>query len=152
MEKKTAPAMTVVSKDVRTTLKDLKENIQDYPSEIVTEAVKAGLHPTGPQYWVYTWETDDMEAEFDLKICLPVACFGKAFTNEKFKLEKLSEFKHVNKIHLGEWENLKDTYELLMEEMKTGNVVPGRSCREVYINCDFESPANNITEIQYQVN
>ena len=152
MKKVTAPSMTVISKDVRTTFKDLMKNIEDFPQEIVKEAVKSGLHPTGPQCWVYTWESCDMEAEFNLKICLPVATFGNSFSSNKFKLEKLEEYNHVKKTHLGSWENLKDSYEILTEEMKAENVSPGQSCRELYINCDFETPANNITEIQFQVN
>lgn len=152
MNTKTAPAITVVSKEVRTTLKDLVKNIEDFPQEIVKEAVQAGLHPSGPQCWVYTWETCDMEAEFNLKICLPVATFGKSFSSDKFKLEKLEKFVHVKKTHLGAWDKLKDSYEELMKEMKTENIIPGQSCRELYINCDFEVLSNNITEIQYQVN
>jgi effector-binding domain-containing protein len=152
MEKKTAPAMTVLSKTVRTTFNDLEKNIEDFPKEIVIEAVKAGLHPSGPQCWIYTWESCDMEAEFELKICLPVATFGNSFTSEKFKFEKLDRYTHVNKTHLGSWDNLKDSYEVLTEEMKAENVAPGQSCRELYINCDFEDTSNNITEIQFQVN
>ncbi|WP_421919405.1 hypothetical protein [Marinifilum sp.] len=151
MKRVTAPEMTVISKDVRTTFKDLMKNIEDFPKQIVTEAVKAGLHPTGPQCWVYTWESCDMEAEFNLKICLPVATFGKSFSSNKFKLEKLEKYNHVKKTHLGSWEKLMDSYEILTEEMKAENVTAEQSCRELYINCDFDNPANNITEIQFQV-
>lgn len=152
MEKKTAPAMTVISKTVRTTFKDLSKDIEDFPQEIVKQAVQAGLHPAGPQYWIYTWKTCVFKAEFELKICLPVATFGTSFTSDQFKLEKLEEYVHVKKTHLGAWDNLKDSYEELTEEMKTENIAPGKSCRELYINCDFETPSNNITEIQFQVN
>ena len=152
MNKVTAPAMTVVSKVVRTTLEDLIKNIEDFPKEIVQEAVNAGLHPSGPQYWIYKWETCVTVEEFELKICLPVATFGNSFTSDKFKLEKLEEYVHVTKTHLGAWDQLKESYEELVEEMKTGIVEPGKTCRELYINCDFETPSNNITEIQFQVN
>ncbi len=47
MEKKTAPAMTVLAKEVRTTMKDMLKNVGDLPKEIVQEAVAAGLHPMG---------------------------------------------------------------------------------------------------------
>lgn len=147
-----APEMTVLSKVVRTSLEDLMKNIEDFPKEIVQEAVNAGLHPSGPQYWIYKWETCVTLEEFELKICLPVATFGNEFSSDKFKLEKLEEYQHVKKTHLGSWENLKDSYEALTEEMKAENIVPGQSCRELYINCDFDKPENNITEIQFQVN
>jgi effector-binding domain-containing protein len=152
MEKQTAPAMTVVSKEIRTTFKDLMKDIEDFPQAIVKEAVQAGLHPAGPQCWIYTWETCDMEAEFNLKICLPVATFGNSFKSEKFKLEKLEEYVHVKKTHLGAWDKLRDSYETITEEMKTCNLEAKKSCRELYINCDFDNLANNITEIQFQVN
>ncbi|MDQ2177864.1 GyrI-like domain-containing protein [Marinifilum sp. D714] len=152
MKKVTAPAMMVLSKVVRTTLEDLMKNIEDFPKEIVQEAVNAGLHPSGPQYWIYKWETCVTLEEFELKICLPVATFGNSFSSEKFKLEKLEEYVHVKKTHLGAWDQLKESYEVLMKEMEEAKLVPGQTCREIYINCDFENPSNNITEIQFQVN
>lgn len=151
MEKTIAPAMTVVSTQIRTTFEKLSKDVGNLPKEIVVEAVQAGLHLAGPQYWYYTWEVCDMEAEFDLKICLPVATFGKTFTNNKFKLERLEEYQHVKRTHLGDWANMKNSYESLMLDLKSLNYIPERSCREVYINCDFDDPSNNITEIQYQV-
>lgn len=150
--KQTAPAMTVLSKTVKTTLEDLIKNVEDFPKEIVQEAIQAGLHPSGPQYWIYKWETCVTLEEFELKICLPVATFGNSFTSDKFQLEKLEEYVHIKKTHLGAWDNLKESYEELVEEMKTGNIELGQTCREVYINCDFETPTNNITEIQFQTN
>lgn len=151
MKKKTAPAMTVVSKTIKTTFKNLIKDIEDFPQEIVRAAIHAGLHPTGPQYWIYTWKTCDMETDFELKICLPVATFGKSFTSKIFKLEKVDEFVHVKKIHLGAWENLKISYDKLIDKIKREKLLPGKTCREVYFNCDFENTENNITEIQYQV-
>lgn len=150
--KTTAPAMTVLSKVVRTTFENLEKNIEQFPTEIVQEAVKAGLHPSGPQYWIYKWETCVMQEEFELKICLPVATFGNSFASEKFNLEKLEEYVHVKKTHVGDWAKLGESYEALTEEMKSINVELGKTCREVYINCDFETPTNNITEIQFQTN
>ncbi len=152
MEKQTAPAMTVVSKTVKTTFKDLMKDIEDFPQQIVKEAVQAGLHPAGPQCWLYSWETCDMEAEFNLKICLPVATFGNSFKSDKFKLEKLEEYVHVKKTHLGAWDKLCDSYSILSEEIKNSNFKAKKSCRELYINCDFDKLENNITEIQFQVN
>lgn len=150
--KATAPAMTVLSKVIRTRFENLEKNIEQFPTEIVQEAVNAGLHPAGPQYWIYKWETCVMEEEFELKICLPVATFGNSFSSDNFKLEKLEEYVHVKKTHLGAWDNLKESYEALVDEMKSENIEAGQTCREVYINCDFESPVNNITEIQFQTN
>lgn len=152
MEKQQAPAMTVVSKVIKTTFENMIQNIGDLPKELVKEAVNAGLHPSGPQCWMYKWETCIMEEEFELKICLPVATFGNDFSSDKFKLEKLEEYPHVKKTHLGAWDQIGGAYEKLVKEIEQTKLTPGKTCREIYINCDFENPSNNITEIQFQVN
>jgi hypothetical protein len=151
MEKRIAPAMTVMAFEGKTNMKSLFSFIGDKPKEVVQEAVKAGFHPTGPQYWIYEWNDLNPEADFSLKICLPVSTMGKSYTGDRFKLEKLSSFNHVQAFHYGPWENLKDTYSSMMAEMTKQAIVPGMVCREVYINCDFEQPQNNITEIQFGI-
>ena len=61
MKTKTAPSLTVISKEVRTTIKDMMQHVGDLPKEIFKVAVDAGLHPTGPQYWIYTRESDKIK-------------------------------------------------------------------------------------------
>jgi len=152
MKKKKAPPLTVVVFEIRTNLKNLQNDVGDIPVQIIKSAVQQGMHPTGPQHWSYEWESQNPDSDFKLKIYLPVATFGNLLNNPIFKLEKLPSYRHVCKQHLGAYENLKDTYADLMNEMQKHNIAPGKTCREVYINCDFENPENNITEIQFEVN
>lgn len=154
MKTKTAPAMTVLAKEMKTTMKNMLTDVGDIPQEIVKHAVNNGLHPSGPQYWIYEWNeenpTDD--SEFKLTVTLPVATFGADYKATEFELKTLDTFKHISEIHLGAWDKLKDTYGKLMEEMGKQKLIPGKTCREIYINCDFEKPENNITEVQFELN
>ncbi len=152
MKKTIAPAMTVLAIELKTNMQALANDVGTLPKEVFAEAINAGLHPVGPQYWIYEWESQDPTADFLLKISLPVATFGTQYSGTKFKLEQVEPFTHVSKIHKGAWENLKDTYGQIMEEMKTSNIQPGNISREVYINCNFDKLEDNITEVQFGVN
>jgi effector-binding domain-containing protein len=154
MKQKTAPAMTVLAYELKTTMNNLINDVGTIPKEIFKSAVDNGLHPAGPQYWIYSWENGnaDPEAEFKLSICLPVATFGTTYNQNKFQLLNLDAFKHVSMEHLGSWADLKVTYGKLMNEMQIQQLVPGSTCREIYINCDFEHLDRNITEVQFEIN
>lgn len=148
---KKAPPMQVISFGLRTNLKRLKQDVGSIGQDIVKEAVSSGFHPSGPQYWIYTWESLDPLADFNLKIVLPVSTFGLSYQGTQFQLEQLFFFKHVAKTHYGSWENLKDSYGDLMQITLNRGLQPTNQCREVYIHCDFEHPDNNITEIQFGI-
>lgn len=151
MEKKIAPAMTVLAIELKTNMQMLKQILEDKPRRLVSDAVSNGFHVTGPQYWVYTWVELDPNADFMLKICLPVATFGNPHQESEFRLEKLPPFMHVSTEHLGSWELLGESYSKLMAQMTASDLKPSMVCREVYINCDFEKPENNRTEIQFGI-
>jgi len=148
MIKKTAPEMTVLVHEGRTSLKNLLEYIGDIPKRIIIEAVNQGIHPTGPQYWIYEGADENPETEFTLKICVPVATFGAPFKDGEFKLEKLPAYECLATEHKGDWKELGNTYNQLMGYMQQEQLASNGTCREVYINCDFEKPSNNITEVQ----
>lgn len=154
METKIAPAMQVLSKEFTTTMKRFIEDVGEIPKDIFKSAIENQLHPCGPQYWLYEWndETPGEDAKFKLTICLPVATFGCTYNAKDFELINLKPFTHIADIHFGSWDNLKDTYGKIMGEIKEQNLVPGKTCREIYINCDFENPINNITEVQFELN
>lgn len=151
MEAKKSPAMTVLSYELKTKMASLIDDVGTKNVELFKEAIKLGLHPTGPQYWLYTWNSRNPEDEFTLKLAIPVTSFGNSVNSENFTFEKIEGIQHVSSIHNGSWENLKDSYGKLMEEMTLKKGTPGMNCREVYINCDFEHPENNITEIQFEI-
>lgn len=154
MKTKTAPAMTVLAKEVKTTMKNMLTDVGEIPQDIFKHAINNGLHPAGPQYWIYEWneENPGEESEFNLTVTLPVASFGMEYTANEFELRTLKPFKHISETHLGAWDRLKETYGKIMEEMGKQKLIPGKTCREIYVNCDFENPDNNITEVQFELN
>lgn len=152
METKIAPAMTVIVIELKTNMANLVKDVGDLNRELVIEAVKAGFHPTGPQYWIYQWLSIDPKADFQLKLALPIAEFGGALNDDKFKVERLSEFKHLMHVHEGPWEKLEISYNSMMDYIKNNQIQPGTMSREVYTNCDFINTLNNRTEIQFGIN
>lgn len=153
MKTKTAPAMKVLACEIKSCMKTLSSDVGNLNKEIFKIAIDNGLHPAGPQFWIYKWESENpnAEAQFLLNICLPVATFGANYKDEVFKLNHLLPFNHLAIEHLGSWANLPSTYGKLMNEMQNQKLIPGKTCRELYINCDFENPENNITEVQFEI-
>ncbi|MDA3892825.1 MAG: GyrI-like domain-containing protein [Salinivirgaceae bacterium] len=153
MKMKTAPAMTVLAKDIKTSMKSLLNDVGEIPQEIYRNAVENSLHPAGPQYWIYKWvdENPGEGSEFILSICLPVATFGVTHSGSSFVLKQMPRYKHMAEEHLGAWDKLKETYGKLMSEMQKQELQAGNTCREVYIHCDFETPENNVTEVQFEI-
>lgn len=152
METKTAPAMTVLSCEIRTNLKSLVSDVGDLNKQIFVKAIENGFQPTGPQCWIYKWESIDPNADFQLRITLPVATFGKNMNDDVFSIQNEKPFYCVSTIHNGAFENLKDTYANIMEYMNSNSLVPGNICREYYLNCDFEQTENCVTEVQFGLN
>lgn len=150
MRKKTSPEMTVLFYELTTNLKNMLNDVDNIPVELLKAAVESNLHPAGAQCWEYTWESQNPEADFKLKIMVPVATNGNDY-HGKFKLEKVKGIKHLSEFHYGAWSHLKDTYAKIMAHMADNKLKPGNICRENYILCDFENPENCITEIQFQV-
>lgn len=151
MKKKTSPEMTVLMHEVKTNLKSMLNDVGELPQELWKEAVNNGLHPTGPQCWEYEWESQNPDADFKLRIMLPVATFGKPVSPAKFTLTKAPGITHLSNHHYGAWDNLKNTYAEIMAHVADKKMVPGNISREIYLNCDFEKPENCITEVQFQV-
>jgi len=143
--------MYVLAFHGRTSLKLLNGFIGTVPFDLYNEAITNGLQPSGPQYWIYKGSDGIPETMFDLSVCLPVALMGKTYRGEKFSLEKLDSFNCVSQVHQGDWRGFKATYESLYRQMNENNLIPGLFSREVYMNCDFEHPENNITDIQIAV-
>ena len=50
--------------------------------------------------------------------------------------------------HEGCWENLGETYGLLIFEIQVKDPEMSGQNREIYLNMDFENPEANITEVQ----
>lgn len=149
MEIKQIKPQTVYFKSFETSLKDLTNYVQNTPSEMYENLEKYGIQPIGHQIWCYFGGDGNPNTKFTLEIAIPVS---KLLSIQGMDFKELSDFKCASKIHNGPWHNLKETYQSLINDIyKSGNSL-GIECREVYIQCDFDNPENNITEIQIGIN
>lgn len=146
MEIKTIPSVLVASVTLKTTLEQLCDVVGVIPQSIANELSQQSIKIVGPQVWEY-WGCDGTPSkEFTLKIAFPVEKVG---TNKnELKFEQLQEFKCVSKTHNGGWDEFKDVYAKLFEDMFKKNYQMNGYNREVYINCDFENNSNCVTELQ----
>ena len=149
MEIKKTESLKVYYKSFKTTLKEIWKYVKDTPQEMYDNLEKYGLAPAGPQIWCYYGSDGNPETTFVLEIAIPVQKL-KEIDGMQFK--ELESLKCASLIHKGPWENLKQSYEELIEEIYKSGKSMGKICREIYINCDFENPENNITEIQIEIN
>lgn len=149
MQTTVKPPMTVLSHKVKTNLKEIEKHL-GIPEALYREAVETGMSVTGCNYWIYSDCTGDMNSDFTLEMILPVQANGK--TSKKFELKKLPAMKCVTYTHHGSWDEFKNIYPRLMQEIMSKGMKPGKVNREMYINCDFEQPENCITEIQIEIN
>lgn len=145
MELKTVQPVKVLYADFTTTLNKIKAYVGTIPEELYTEAAKCDLVPSGPQIWLYTGMTMDMDAEFNLDIALPVSGDG---TSDKFKTKELPEFKCATTMHMGSWDNFAGTYQQLIGEVMAQSHKMTGVFREVYLNVDFVTVEENLTEVQ----
>ncbi|HEY8936731.1 MAG TPA: GyrI-like domain-containing protein [Cyclobacteriaceae bacterium] len=111
------------------------------------EAAKLGLDVTGPVYWNYFGFAGDVSQPFTLEISIPIASPPENYQGE-FLIKKSESFKCLSTYHEGSWYDLPVTYGKLMQYMQHHQLNPTMVNREIYINCDFETPAGNFTEVQ----
>lgn len=148
METTVKPQMTVLSKKVRCSMKDLMGQTH-FVKEMYQEAAKLDFHVTGCSYWVYTGCNGDMNAEFDLEFIIPIQANGKK--GEKFEVKTIPPYKCVTYLHHGSWMEFHKVYENLMKKIQEKGLKLGKSNREMYLNCDFEDGKNCLTEIQIEI-
>ena len=149
MEIKNEKPCLVFYKTVETTLKDIWNYVGTTPAQLMEEAAKLDLEVTGPQVWNYIGGDGNPDTRFQLEICIPVK---EDTLNDPSRLKALKPFKCAVTTHKGKWDEFKNVYEKLIGEIyQSGNTL-GDTCREIYINCDFENPENNITEVQIGIN
>lgn len=150
METKTVKEQLVCAISMKTNLTDLMKNVGEKPNMLFEVLSKQGIAPLGPQVWCYNGcDGTDPDKEFDLLITVPVEKQGEDSGICTFIT--LPEFTCVEHRHNGAWSEFASVYEKLVGEvMKSGKQIIGSS-REIYVNCDFENPANCITDIQLEV-
>ena len=115
--------------------------------ELLKEAAKLDLHPTGPIHWHYIGFTGVASKPFLLEICLPVANVPGDYDGS-FHFKRTENFKSLTLLHEGGWDEIPKSYEILMKSVQQNNYQPIGITRELYINADFTDPKANVTEIQ----
>jgi effector-binding domain-containing protein len=147
---KKTPTMHVFGISEETTLKEIAKFVRVKAVEIYKEAINSGYEITGPVYWIYYGMDGNPDTRFNLEIAVPVQ--EKRIPRNGFICKTIDPMECSTLVHKGTWDNLSQSYSLLIDELtKSGRVLNGIA-REVYINIDFENPENNITEIQLGLN
>lgn len=143
---KKTPTMQFFCTTEETSIKELSKYVRVKALEIYKEAIISGLEVTGPLYWIYYGMDGIPETRFNLEIGIPIQ--QKKEVNNGFICKTIDSMECSTLIHNGSWNNLPQSYALLIGELiKSGRVLKGIT-REIYINIDFDNPNNNITEIQ----
>ncbi len=146
MEIKNSKNRLVFSYESKTTLKNMMQAIGNKPDELMQALQKQAINPTGPQIWVYEGSNGNPDAEFNLKITIPVEKKGADI--DKMKFEELPPYKYVDTTHNGPYNEFSKVYQDIMGNVMKAGLIPDGSSREIYINCDFEDQSKCVTEIQ----
>ena len=144
MQLKTLPPVTALVSTHRTTLQQLNQYIAVVASALYAEAAAHSLI-SGPLFWIYRGMDGKPDTEFTLEIAVPIQ--GR-FESSKFTIKDLAPFKAITHRHEGPWDQLSGSYARVLQYVEDNKVVINDECREIYLNMDFNNPANNITEIQ----
>lgn len=146
MHTKVSNPFHVLSFIDKVTLPDLQKYVRTKAQELYKEAVSHNLEITGTVYWMYYGMDGNPDTVFTLEIAIPVT--PAAHYSGKFQMKRLEPFKYVSCLHEGDWNRLPETYGKVFQEIGVNHYVPSGICREVYQFIDFESPDNNLTEVQ----
>jgi effector-binding domain-containing protein len=146
MHNRVIPSMQALCFSTRTTLNDLSQYTASVPRQLYAEAVRHELLPSGPLLWIYEGADGKAGTVFKLDIALPVS--GPPAKGSSFKIKTLPVFKCVAGWHHGGWDCLYETYERLIDGAIASGQKPSGFSREQYLHMDYETPANNITEVQ----
>lgn len=145
MEIKTHPPVTVLFSTHQTSLNTLHQYVGIVLKDLLAEAASLQALISGPVYWVYHGADGKPDTQFTLEIALPVQ---GVTTSQKFGVKQLPAFKALVHEHVGAWEELPSVYGQLLKHIDDRKIPMNDECREIYVNIDFQNPANNITTVQ----
>ncbi len=134
---------------VETTLLELSNHVAHVAKSLYREAVRLDLMVTGAIHWNYYGIDGQPDTKFLLEIALPIQ--EKEVVSSEFEWRRIAGFKCVSAVLEGPWEQLPKIYETLIRQLHAQGLHMTDECREMYINMDFETPENNITEVQVGV-
>lgn len=146
MKQETINPTVVACYELTTNLIKIGEAVGVIPQQIIEEVARQGLEVAGDQIWEYQGCDGDPQKNFTLKITVPVNTKGS--NTENIVFTELPPFKCITHVHEGAWSEFPEVYQNLMQEMTKEGLGFNGVNREIYRKCDFENPANCITELQ----
>jgi effector-binding domain-containing protein len=150
MQIKEIKPMNVLFFSEKTTIHEMMKFVRVKANELYRNAIENNLEITGPVYWIYYGMNGQPNTRFILEICIPVHPSG--VYSGPFALKKLPVFRCASDSHYGSWQEMAQVYQVLIGDIFQGNHTMIGVTREVYLNMDFVSPENNMTEIQIGIN
>jgi len=148
MQTKLIHPMHVFCFETETTMQEILQYVRVVAHQIYKEAINYSLEITGPVYWIYEGADGQPDTTFKLTIALPVSYTEFEPLDSDFQLKTLDLFDCVSQQHLGDWNNLGETYGQIIGEIQSDKFIMSGQNREIYLNMDFENPERNITEVQ----
>ncbi|MGL1903186.1 MAG: GyrI-like domain-containing protein [Fibrobacterales bacterium] len=147
IEKKCIAPLTLLAATITTTLNTLVQNIGNIPCEIMEEIEAKGLVASGPAVFEYVGCTDDLEKEFTLYICFPVA--ADSTYEGTYDLVTTKPFDCLETNYTGSMQDLgpKGWMPFMGAIMQDGASVTD-VCREVYTNWAGPESDENVIELQ----
>lgn len=144
--KKTMPSFQALIFTTRTTLPQLGKYAITVAHDLYQEAARQGLLPAGPLQWIYTGADGKPATEFTLEIALPV--MGTLSKPSVFDCRMLPPFSCATMLHQGGWEHLYESYDRLIDDVRSNGWQLTGVCREQYLLIDPQQPAQQLTEVQ----
>jgi effector-binding domain-containing protein len=148
-EMKERPTMCIKT---TTPVENLPQVFGEGYAEIMEQAGKAGIQPTGGPYALYLNEDmSNLQIEFGFPIAVPL---DKQSTGIDGRVEAgvLPGGKTVVGMHEGPYETIEETYNTLMAYVKKQGMEPTGISYEVYLNDPRETPPEELkTEIYFPV-
>ena len=149
METQKIKKTLVAAHTFTTSLSKINEAVGIKPNQIMEELSKQSILAKAPQIWNYIGCDGQMDTEFTLQICIPVAEKGQ--NTDFISFSELSEYPCITHMHNGPWSEFARVYENLFANIVKAGHKPTGNCREVYHHCDFEDQAKCVTEIQVEI-
>lgn len=140
--------MTVLYSTHQTTITQLGQFVGTIVKQLYAEAIANDVLVSGPAYWIYYGMDGQPETVFTLEIAIPIQ---GAISASRFATKELPAFKAASHVHENAWTRMPGTYTQIMQFIAMNDLHMTGICREIYWNIDFDSPENNLTEVQVGV-
>jgi len=148
----TSNSVSIIAMPMRTTLARITDDVAQLPEKLAADLIPAGLLPTGPMMFLYDGLTADPNAEFDLRISLPLSIEDVSRYKGEYTASRLEPFHFVETVLHGDIAELgPKAYEPLLAEIHSAGLGMTGFAREVYQNFVSPDSADNETRVQIGV-